>query len=365
MLPDYFNLQNRFYYNRLNQYEKSLYTFFLQVLLMGERKIVYLPSAEYNHLSRYSDRSSCFYYGAFGEEIDYYKVWKSMIYDCPELYFVYHYELLVDRENHALCVGDGSDEYSDEEISEIDARLEDFLHKFDDITDPFELELAVHDYITEHYGFDFEGREAMKADGTVWDRRFYEKFTAVGLLRNGVAVCGGFIKLLQFVLQRRGLEVANIIEIAGENGNLHSWLAIKLDGEYYHLDLTFNEGDTLYPDLPQYKYFNVTDEEIVRDHEFPAEKYPEILCQATKYNYYYRKNLFLDTQEKITEAVNAYIASLPSKDSHGRFYFRTPKSLELKQVSHAIGKALHQNGMPMTSAAFFEDDGYYSLEFNG
>ena len=365
MLPSYFNLEKRFYYNRLNPYEKALYGFWVESLLRGYRKLIYLPSEEYAPNAEESGYAPCFFYGAYGNDIDYCKVWSYMIYDCPELYFIYHYTLGVDRENHTLYFGGDTPDYSDGEIEEINAKLEEILHIFDGISDPFLLELAVHDYITKQYEFDFEGRAEIEKDGVVMDRRFYEKFTVVGLLKRGCAVCGGFIKLLQFVLQCRGFEVANILDIAGDYGRLHSWLAVKLDGKYYHLDLTFNEGSTLDLDYPQYKYFNITDEEIWQDHEFSYEKYPEILCNSTEFNYYHKMGLFFKTKEEITEAVDKHIKSMPSITSHSRFYFRTPKDLELKTVSYAIGNALKQNGMPMASTSFTDEDGYYALEING
>jgi len=365
LLPSDFNLEKRFYYNRLNRYEKSLYAFWVESLLMGERKLVYLPSAEYAKNLGDNRYAPCFFYGAYGEEIDYYKVWCAMLYDCPELYFIYHYTLEIDKDNHILYFGGDTPDYSDEEIAEIDGMLDKILHEFDGITDPFELELAVHDYITEHYDFDIKGREGILDGSTPKDRYFYEKFTVVGLLKNGVAVCGGFINLLQFVLQRRGVEVANILSNAGENGRLHSWLAVKLDGNYYHLDLTFNEGDTLDLDYPQYRYFNVTDEEIRTDHEFSHEKYPELICNSTEYNYYHKKGLFFDTPEKITEAFSAHLKALAAKTEPSRFYFRTPKDMELKRVSFALGKALSEQGMPMSSSPFTEIDGYYAVEING
>ena len=365
MLPYDFYLENRFYYKRLNRHEKSLYAFWVEMLLLGHRSLIYLPSAEYAPNPEEVGYAPCFFYGRYGDKINYYKVWCAIIYDCPELYFIYHNNLEIDRERCILYFGGDGSDYTDCEIEEINARLEEILREFDGVTDPFELELAVHDYITEHYGFDFDGKAEIDDESVVHDRRFYEKFTVVGLIKNGVGVCGGFIKLLQFVLQRRGLEVANILANAGERSRLHSWLAVKLGGKYYHLDVTFDEGDTLNLDYPQYRYFNVTDREIRLDHEFSHKEYPELVCNSTKYNYYRKMGLYFNSYDKITEAFSSHLDAQASKDDHSRFYFRTPKRLKMQKVSYALGAALKRHGMPMTSTAFAELNGYYAVEING
>ncbi len=368
MLPPDFNLEKRFYYNRLDAHEKELYAFWVDALLAGHQTITFRLFRDFNPFedSPSFDAPAFFIEEHGGEHIDACKVYNSMLWDCPELYFVYHYDPDFDMRGY-IHLGGGAQDYTREEIADINARLDEILHRFDDITDPFELELAVHDYITKNYDYDEVGSQERDAENTYQNRAFHEKFTVVGLFKRGVAVCGGLIKLIQFVLQRRGVEVADILADAGydEDRGLHSWLAVKLGGSYYHLDLTFNESDTKDLDCPQYTFFNVTDEEIMDGHFFSHEEYPEIICNEVEYNYYHKMGLYFDTPEKITDAFRGYIDSMASTEDHGRFFFRVSKDLPKEKVSRALGRAIYGKGFENRSVDFIENNGYYSIEING
>ncbi len=366
MLPADFNLQKRFYYNRLDTREKELYAFWLEALLAGHRTIAFRLFRDFNPFEeKPTFDAPQFILEEHGcEHIDFCKVFDSMLWDCPELYFVYHYVPNYDIRGYIRLGGDEPD-FPPEEIAEINAKLDELLHRFDDITDPFELELAVHDYITKNYDYDTKGAENRDTEGTYENRAFHEKFTVVGLLKRGVAVCAGLIKLIQFVLQRRGLEVADIIADAGdeEDRELHSWLAVKLGDSYYHLDLTYNENSTLDPDEPQYMYFNVTDKEIMEDHFFTHEEYPEIVCNSTEYNYYHKKGLYFEKAYDVMIGYEKFLDSIRGNEVPSHYYFRTSIPDE-KKVINAIWHAVkHHGGIKHSRVAYWNSvDGYYAIE---
>ncbi len=369
MLPSDFYLEKRFYYNRLNKSEKELYKFWLEAILDGHRSIIYRLYRDFNAFADGTefDAPGFFLEEHNDEDINFPKVFDSMLWDCPELYFVYHYTPRFEMNGYIHLGGDKPD-YPPEEIAELNAKLDELLHRFDDITDPFELELAVHDYITKNYDYDKKGAEKKEAPSNFEDRAFHEKFTVVGLLKRGVAVCGGLIKLIQFVLQRRGLEVANIIADAGDDDDreLHSWLAVKLGDSYYHLDLTFNESSTTDPDEPQYMYFNITDDEISVDHYFTHEDYPEIICNSTEYNYYHKKGLFFEKAYDIMIGYEKFLDSIRGNEVPSHYYFRT-SLLDEKKVTGAIWHAVkHHGGINHSHVSYWNSvDGYYAIEING
>ena len=70
--------------------------------------------------------------------------------------------------------------------------------------------------------------------------------------------------------------VENKIVFGYANGIPHTWNLVKLDGQWYHVDTTFddpvvNEGTI---DVLSYRYFNITDNQILLDHSFDRSKYP-------------------------------------------------------------------------------------------
>lgn len=145
----------------------------------------------------------------------------------------------------------------------------------------FQKEIAVHNYIVNNTKYDEENYEK----GTVPK----EANTSYGVLINGTGVCGGYASAMDKLLKAAGVESMIISGEAGENGKYrpHAWNLVKLDGEYYHIDATWN--DPIYTfngvrkDVLHFDYFNLTDKEMSKDHKWNRNKYPE--CSATKYRY--------------------------------------------------------------------------------
>ncbi len=53
------------------------------------------------------------------------------------------------------------------------------------------------------------------------------------------------------------------------------WNLVKIDGKWYHLDCTWDDG---YGDTYFYGYYNLTDKQIEKDHTW--DPLPEIVCNT-------------------------------------------------------------------------------------
>ena len=65
---------------------------------------------------------------------------------------------------------------------------------------------------------------------------------------------------MQLLLAHAGIE--SILVNGKSKDVLHMWNMVKIDGEWYHLDPTWDDTD----DGTIYKYFNLSDEYILKDH---------------------------------------------------------------------------------------------------
>ena len=90
-------------------------------------------------------------------------------------------------------------------------------------------------------GDDFEG-------GDMYD-------IAINAMKTKYGVCGGYTALTAFILDALGYEVTQVSGMAGGTGNLeaHGWNAVKLDGKWYELDVTWmdatnSKGENKYQD---------------------------------------------------------------------------------------------------------------------
>lgn len=125
---------------------------------------------------------------------------------------------------------------------------------------------------------------------------------ADGPLLNGVALCEGYSKAFAYICQSIGIEV---ICVSGEaNGGSHMWNLIKLDGNWYHMDVTFDDPTGTTP-MCEYTYFGLTTAAITESHTISGNPYTVPNCTATKYNYYKASGISV-----YSNADTAYIALL-------------------------------------------------------
>jgi hypothetical protein len=101
-------------------------------------------------------------------------------------------------------------------------------------------------------------------DAAVSDSKLWLAHTAAGALVDGKAVCEGYSRAMQLLACYAGLD-CRLVNGEG-NGQAHMWNVIQIDGEWYHIDPTWIDGD-----IVNYDYFNVTDSSIRADHKISVD----------------------------------------------------------------------------------------------
>ena len=109
---------------------------------------------------------------------------------------------------------------------------------------------------------------------------------AYGAIVEGKAVCEGYAEAYQYLLQLAGLQ-SFIITGTSTNPSTgmpegHAWNIVKVDGKFYHVDLTWDDqGERLF-----YAYFNKTDSRISEDHSITATSYALPVCNSETADYF-------------------------------------------------------------------------------
>lgn len=129
--------------------------------------------------------------------------------------------------------------------------------------DDHEKVKAIHDYVVKHVSYDTS----------------YKAYTAYEALVNRSAVCQGYALLTYQLLKEAGIE--NHFVTGTGDGQPHAWNLVKIENKWYHLDTTFDDPLPDEQGRVTYSYFNLSDEQIARNHEWNRGDYP----QATT-NYY-------------------------------------------------------------------------------
>lgn len=147
-----------------------------------------------------------------------------------------------------------------------------------DYMSDYEKELAVHDYLVKNSSYDrrlFNGNMPQ------------ESYTDYGVLVKGVGVCEGYAKAMYRILNSIGIETLFVTgQGVGHDGSVepHAWNIVKIDGEYYQVDVTWdNPLTSIGRKEILYDYFNITDEKIRKDHRWDASLYPK--CNKERYNF--------------------------------------------------------------------------------
>ena len=110
---------------------------------------------------------------------------------------------------------------------------------------------------------------------------------ADGVLLNGRALCEGYSKAFAYLCQSVGIETFCVI--GRSNNESHMWNIVKLDGEWYHMDVTFDDPVSDVPTC-SYTFFGLTQDAIEETHSI-IEIVPLPKATATKYNYYNAMNI--------------------------------------------------------------------------
>ena len=138
---------------------------------------------------------------------------------------------------------------------------------------------AIHDYIITHCEYDTAHKG--KGEG-VWQ-------TAYGALINGKAICSGYADAFLLLMNTLNIPCQSIGGTTSEGH--HGWNLVQVDGNWYHIDLTFD--DPLFKGTPvtgriksfvSYEYFLVNDKKMKQEGrmwhlEWLGEGYEEMIAE--------------------------------------------------------------------------------------
>lgn len=143
------------------------------------------------------------------------------------------------------------------------------------------------DYSKEKYFHDYICKN------TVYDLSTYENSgdTAYSVLIDGRAICEGYARAMKMLLDAVGIYSYLVVgETENDDGKMegHMWNVVSVGGELYHVDTTWDDCDGDLGEIT-YLYFNMTDDDIRKDH-YEITPYDNN-CTSEKFNYFYVSGL--------------------------------------------------------------------------
>ncbi|MEK4496278.1 transglutaminase domain-containing protein [Ureibacillus sp. FSL W8-0352] len=154
--------------------------------------------------------------------------------------------------------------------------------------------------------------------------------SACAVLKENKGVCQGYALLALKMLRDLGIETLYVV---GEvHTGPHAWNLVKVDGEWYHLDTTWNDPVPDRGNAVRYQYFLLDDATMKLDHRWNEADYPKAISkkytvmskidhayEKDGYIYYsniaddhrlYRLNLSTGENKRLTKSRAQYIVGL-------------------------------------------------------
>ncbi len=223
------------------------------------------------------------------EQLD--RIFSALLYDNPDLFFVGRKCTLSSSGLKTFCSVEyimSPEEYTSqkEELTEIAEKVIAGLTSPDDA---WQTELEIHDYIIENCRYELSEPKLVCS-------------SSYGALVNGYAACEGYSKAAKLLLDMAGIECAVVSGVSENfNGNegAHMWNAVKIDGEFYYLDCTWDDPvNDEKKDVKLYSYFNLNNEMISVTH---SDFSYDFECTATAANYYVKTGSYFENYSRTDE----------------------------------------------------------------
>ncbi len=162
-----------------------------------------------------------------------------------------------------------------------------------------ELEIAIHDMLCDSIVYD-------NSNGTyVADpKRPPRHLTAVGALLDGRANCQGYSDAFYTLASIAGFEVGR--QFAEDYEATHMTNTVRLDGEWYIVDITYDdvvstEGD----EIENYRLFNAG-EDMCTEYWWPDDMEYHDICKYSNSNYYYNLPEYVGENNYTKSFTSAY-----------------------------------------------------------
>ena len=185
-----------------------------------------------------------------------------------------------------------------EEFGEIESKTNQFEAVVEDIISGvpegvYEKALYIHDKIAEICTYNIGDEYSYSA-------------TAYGCLVDGQANCEGYAKAFNYLAGRVGMKCI-LVTGQTDNGENHAWNQILIDGEWYNIDVTWDDIDSA--DGVRRVYFLCNDDVFCRTHIADNLYFTPFVCTSDTNNYYVRNGFYARNNSEADTIIRREIAS--------------------------------------------------------
>lgn len=177
-----------------------------------------------------------------------------------------------DQEKELELINPLSEEETAEFLNTVNGKIAEIDSLITEDMSDLQKALAVHDYFVYRFEYDYDNY----LNGTVPS----ESYQCSGLLLNGKGVCEAYTRAYEYFMERAGVECF----YTSSSAMNHAWNIVNIDGQYYHVDCTWD--DPVYDRFGQvlHKHFLVSDEAMRNSREHYGWTRTDLVCDDTQYD---------------------------------------------------------------------------------
>ncbi len=200
--------------------------------------------------------------------------------------------------------------------------------------------------------------------------------TAYGALIDGKARCEGYTNAFSILLNLADIENAKVMYLGNDvNSDVgHIWNLVKIDGEYYHADITndsFSISDDVPDDYVSYAYFLISTDDILRSspiNESIIDLIPA--CDAPTNNFFIKNDLYFTGYDRyeIGKTAGDFLSDQLDKNLNGvsikfeneKDYLKASSSSE---INYLLGVISNYDGIRANYFNYFLYDNQLVISF--
>lgn len=305
---------NRYYYDRLNKEGQRVY-YAIREGLLNLKDSIQVPRVDGSLLA---------------------EIYFCIRMDCPEIFYTVTYSYRYFDNSTYMDLFPVYLFHKDkikEHRKAMEARVKKIARQAEELQEKEKL-LYIHDFLVQNVTYDKLKKEY--------------SHEIIGALGNGVAVCEGIAKAVKILCDE--LNIWCIVALSENNPEKgikyrHAWNVVKVGGQYYHLDVTFD--NTLSNERGiRYDYVLLSDKQIFRDHE--PVIYPVPPCNDGDHFYYKEKKVSWTTLEEVKNRTGQAVKKGKTLLFHWRGGYLTTEILK-ELLDTFVEEAKKKNKTPKVS----------------
>ena len=283
---------------------------------------------------------------------------------------------------------------------EIDTTVDSLIKEANTKSTTFDKLKVFHDYLVLNSTFE-KSDEAGNYNQTI-----YNAFSG-GTSKQGNIQCAGYAKAMQYLCDKAGIDCM-VITGTNEKGTSHAWDKVKVEGEWYNIDATWDDpilsllsqttsaagehqcrseqnadkcADLVFihknyspSRFLRHDYFLVSDEEINGISHFPDTEYlPDAACTDKGNNYFISSGLYFDSYTDGLEGLSESIKKA-ARNGSGEAEIRFENEAAFSEVcsylydqqglKEIIEELNANDGLKISSAHHIENSSLYVIHIS-